>query len=97
LSEGERRYRLEVDERRRYVGVLNYIRQLSLSHFLERRPNDETDSFERTLADIRRRIDVPIGQRFLREDVYTLDTYRSANSHERLIIIKEIFAMYLLT
>jgi hypothetical protein len=53
-------------------------------------------TFESRLTEIRNMIEPHIGQRFLREDVYSARAYEQANSHERLIIIKEIFAMYLI-
>lgn len=64
---------------------------------VERNPNDFAVDFESRLREVRNLLEPSIGKRFLREDIYTANTYQNASTHEKLIILKEIFAMYLVT
>lgn len=93
-----------------YIGVLNYIRSLSSQMLVERNPNEFAMTFEERLREVRNLLEPGIGRRFLREDIYTANTYQNASTHEKLMyfiflivkiylyrILKEVFAMYLMT
>ena len=55
---------------------------------VERNPNEFSADFEHRLKEVRNLLEPSIGKRFLREDIYTANTYQNASTHEKLMYVK---------
>lgn len=52
---------------------------------VERNPTEFSGTFEERLREVRNLLEPAIGKRFLREDIYTANTYHNASTHEKLM------------